>query len=81
MPLYEYECTDCTTRFEVLRPMGQADNSIACPRCASARSRRLISVFAAISRQNGGGSRLIASSAASGGCGSCAGGACASCKH
>ena len=30
MPLYEYFCVDCRTKFEALRPMAQADAKIAC---------------------------------------------------
>jgi putative FmdB family regulatory protein len=80
MPLYEYRCTNCESRFEMLRPMSQADGPAPCPHCAETAGRRLISVFAAISRDASGGSRMVASSGASG-CGSCAGGHCASCKH
>jgi putative FmdB family regulatory protein len=80
MPLYEYRCDNCATRFEVLRPMSQADQSAVCPFCAETRGRRLISLFAAVSKDAGGGSRLVASSGASG-CGSCAGGHCATCAH
>jgi putative FmdB family regulatory protein len=79
MPLYEYRCANCETRFEVLRPMSQADNVVACPYCAELTGRRMISLFAAVSR-DAGGSRLVASSGASG-CASCAGGHCASCGH
>lgn len=77
MPVYEYQCVNCAQRFEALRPMNQADAPIACPRCAAPDTRRVLSVFAAISR-DGGGSRLVAGSSPSG-CGTCAGGHCASC--
>jgi putative FmdB family regulatory protein len=72
MPVYEYYCAGCEKRFEALRSMSQMDTPIACPRCAAPDARKVISVFAAISR-DGGGSRLVAGSGASG-CGSCAGG-------
>ena len=80
MPLYEYRCANCESRFEMLRPMSQADTPAACPYCAETTGRRLISLFAAVSRDTNGGSRMVASSGASG-CGSCGGGHCASCKH
>ncbi len=80
MPVYEYYCRECDKRFEALRPMSQMDAPIACPRCNASDARRAISVFAAVSRESGGGSRMIASSAPSG-CGGCAGGNCASCGH
>jgi putative FmdB family regulatory protein len=80
MPVYEYQCQECDKRFEALRPMSQIDAPIACPRCQATHVRRAISVFAAISREAGGGSRMVASSTP-GGCGGCAGGNCASCGH
>ena len=30
MPLYEYYCADCQTKFDALRPMSQADTPIQC---------------------------------------------------
>lgn len=77
MPVYEYYCADCEKRFEALRPMSQADAPISCPRCQTPNARKVLSVFAAISRDSGG-SRLVASSGASG-CASCSGGSCATC--
>ena len=79
MPLYEYRCENCQTRFEVLRSINQSGSPIACPTCAEMGARRLISTFAAISKGSGG-SRLVTSSQG-GGCGSCAGGHCAACGH
>jgi putative FmdB family regulatory protein len=79
MPLYEYRCENCHTRFEVLRSFSQADGQVACPACAQTGARRLISTFAAVSKSEGS-SRLVTGSQP-GGCGSCAGGHCASCGH
>jgi len=78
MPIYEYICGNCETRFEMLRPMSQADNPVVCPRCASPNARRAISTFAAVSKDGNGSSRMIASSSGSG-CASCAGGTCSTC--
>ncbi len=80
MPVYEYYCRDCQKRFEALRPMSQIDAPIECPRCHTANAQRAISVFAAISRDSGGGSRMVASSAPSG-CAGCSGGSCSTCGH
>ncbi len=79
MPLYEYHCSVCERRFETLRRMSQADDPIHCPHCTSPNPRRVLSVFAAISK-DGGSSRLVASSSAKT-CGGCAGGSCATCGH
>jgi len=73
MPLYEYCCLDCDTRFDVLRPMSAADAPIECPKCGEMHTRRAISTFAAI-----GSNGVIAGSGKS--CGSCSGGSCAGCS-
>ena len=41
MPIYEYECSSCKTRFEKL--MGVRDPNPDCPACGNKDSRRLIS--------------------------------------
>jgi len=77
MPLYEYYCADCRTKFEALRSMSKADDPIQCKHCESMQTSRAISLFAAFSKGNGGATQTIAG--AGGGCGSCAGGSCGSC--
>jgi putative FmdB family regulatory protein len=75
MPVYEYFCANCNTKFDALRPMSQADEKIKCTECESTRTARVLSVFfaAAGSRSDGGYAE-----AGGGGCG--CGGAC-SCGH
>lgn len=73
MPLYEYRCADCETRFDALRSMADADTPIACPQCGSENTGRLISLFSAV-----GSGGVIAGAGSS--CGSCAPSAsCATC--
>ena len=36
MPVYEYFCSDCRTKFDALRPMAEADKAIACEECGNA---------------------------------------------
>ena len=43
MPLYEYRCNDCTSVFEVMRPMAEREIAAVCPRCESRASMPLIS--------------------------------------
>ena len=62
MPLYEYRCRDCGSRFERF-VNGKA--RVACPECESKRVDRLLSVFAV----SNGGSRSVSEPA--GACGSC----------
>lgn len=45
MPLYEYQCPTCGTRFEALRPMSRADEPASCPH-GHPGSTRVLSVFA-----------------------------------
>jgi putative FmdB family regulatory protein len=72
MPVYEYECKDCGQHFDKMRPMSQADTPIACVRCQSTATRRMLSRFFASSE-----GRSLTSSGCS--CSDCGGGSCASC--
>jgi putative FmdB family regulatory protein len=65
MPLYEYTCRQCKTRFEEL-VMGSGATP-RCPSCRSADLERMMSVFAV--SQGGLGDRGVSS--AMGACGSC----------
>lgn len=76
MPIYEYYCADCGTRFDALRLMKEADQPIPCNGCKSQHTSRVISVFYA---QSGG--RAVAGTASASGCAGCSGGTCASCGH
>jgi len=71
MPLYEYVCLSCSTKFTLLRPMAQANEPAECPE-GHGRAPRVLSVFASFTRDEGG-----AMTAVDGG-GACAcGGNCA----
>ena len=48
MPLYEYRCEECATRFEQRRSMADADKAAVCPVCASLLTTRLLSTVAVI---------------------------------
>jgi putative FmdB family regulatory protein len=66
VPLYEYECRTCETRFERLTTLAGAD-AHACPSCGDADVRRLLSVIA-------GGTGFAQAPAPT-----CGGGACGNC--
>ena len=51
MPLYEYYCSDCRAKFELLVSHQHADD-VVCMKCHSEKVRRLLSVFA-MSRSDG----------------------------
>ena len=73
MPVYEYLCRTCESRFEARRSMGDAGAPIDCPQ-GHADTTRLLSVFASVGRSTGAGP--VPSGPPAGGCG--AGCACAS---
>jgi len=70
MPLYEYYCTKCATKFELLRSMTRADETATCPGGHAGASRTL-SVFAAVSK----GADAVPNPMPGGGC-ACGGGGC-----
>ncbi|MEA3460011.1 MAG: zinc ribbon domain-containing protein [Chloroflexota bacterium] len=76
MPIYEYYCADCKTKFEVLRRMSEADDPIACPHCGGISTSRTISVFAAVSKGSSGESKPIGGSSP---CSTCTATTCALC--
>ena len=43
MPLYDYECTRCSHRFEWLLKAGEADP--ACPACGEDKTRKCLAPF------------------------------------
>ncbi|HET9201476.1 MAG TPA: zinc ribbon domain-containing protein [Dehalococcoidia bacterium] len=49
MPLYEYYCSRCDAKFEMLRAMNRADESTSCPE-GHPQASRLLSLTARPSR-------------------------------
>ena len=47
MPLYEYHCTDCDHRFEILQRIGDGPDDLHCPSCDEPQLEKLFSTFAA----------------------------------
>lgn len=76
MPMYEYFCRRCGSKFELLRSMAMSDAPATCPQ-GHAGAARTLSVFAAIGR--GGDSAAFDAPATGGGCG--CGGACSCGGH
>jgi putative FmdB family regulatory protein len=48
MPIFEYQCRDCRTSFELLV---RSDTRIACPSCSSESVMKKLSLFAAHTRR------------------------------
>lgn len=78
MPLYEYYCAECRTKFEALRPMDKADVAIQCKSCESMRTSRVLSLFATHTKAEASSNSTPAFPASMGG--GCCGGHCG-CGH
>ncbi len=76
MPIYEYVCSTCGLKFELLRSFNQANAGAPCPRCKNSAVRKL-STFASFSRNAAGESAPIAGTGHS--CGSCGATSCGTC--
>jgi len=44
MPIYEYECKNCSHRFELLRSITASDSDLKCPKCGSHNIDKQLSV-------------------------------------
>ena len=75
MPVYEYVCKECETKFDRLVRSGGGEE-ITCTSCSSPRVRRLVSSFAMV---GGFDDTFVARDANAGG-GGCCGGSCG-CGH
>ena len=75
MPLYEYVCSQCDCRFELLRPISESSEEASCPRCQN-RARRVLSPFASFSKDNSGLSAPVGGSS----CSTCSAASCDSCQ-
>jgi putative FmdB family regulatory protein len=46
MPIYEYRCTRCKSKFSVLVRSWNGPSTTVCPRCGEPRAERVMSTFA-----------------------------------
>jgi len=76
MPIYEYVCSDCGLKFELLRPFSEAGEKASCPRCHQ-NAERIISACASFSKNEAGESIPLAGTGSS--CGSCGATSCDPC--
>ena len=49
MPIYEYECQSCKSRFEKLVKTMSEPAGVECPKCGSTRTDKALSAFAVTS--------------------------------
>jgi len=45
MPIFEYKCSDCDTKFEVLHKTSINKDDVNCPKCNSTKNKKLFSSF------------------------------------
>ena len=58
MPIYEYLCEECGSRFEKLVQRQGAADGVECPSCGKSRVSMQLSTFAAHSKSVGGGDAM-----------------------
>ncbi|HXF52042.1 MAG TPA: zinc ribbon domain-containing protein, partial [Dehalococcoidia bacterium] len=68
MPIYEYYCRRCDTKFEQLRPMSRSDEPATCP-AGHEGAGRVLSLFASMTRGEDGSLQAVSGT---GGCAGCA---------
>lgn len=73
MPIYEYVCSDCNLKFELLRALSQANEKASCPRCHK-DAERILSRFAAVSKDETGQTTPVSNP-----CSSCTATSCGPC--
>ncbi len=47
MPIFEYQCSECNSKYEVLVRNISGEQEITCPECKSTKNKKLFSTFAA----------------------------------
>lgn len=45
MPIYEYKCRKCDTKFELLQRVGATNEGVNCPKCGASKPIKQFSVF------------------------------------
>lgn len=53
MPIYEYNCSHCDFKFELLRPLNQATDEASCPHCHN-KAERILSTFCSFTKDESG---------------------------
>jgi len=47
MPVFEYKCKECNTKFDVLHKSSVNVEEVICPKCSSTKNQKLFSSFSA----------------------------------
>ncbi len=46
MPIYEYKCQKCKSKFEVLQSINADNKELTCPECGEPEPKKVFSLFA-----------------------------------
>ena len=79
MPIYEYFCPKCESKFELLRSISKSDEDAECPECQSL-SKRTITTFVGRVKVDGAGGESTVASAGGSSCTSCSASSCSGCS-
>jgi len=47
MPIFEYKCKQCNSKFEILHKSSLNQEEVSCPKCNSKENKKLLSSFSA----------------------------------
>lgn len=50
MPIYEYECRECKTKFEKIHGADKTPDDLECPGCRARKPKKLFSLFSSGAR-------------------------------
>ena len=76
MPIYEYSCHSCETKFELMRPFSQSTSPATCPTCKKT-AERILSTFACFTVSEGGSATPVGGTSS---CATCGGSHCSTCN-
>lgn len=74
MPVFEYKCKDCGSKYDMFHKSSLNQEEVTCPKCGSTKNKKLFSAFATANSSEGD----FSSSCASGNCSTDYSGGCAS---
>ena len=75
MPLFEYKCSECNSKFDVLHKSANNIDGVECPECHSPNVKKLLSTFSAAGLSGRNDFSSSGDSCESGSCG-CGSGYC-----
>jgi putative FmdB family regulatory protein len=76
MPVFEYKCSKCETKFEVFHKSSSNPEEVVCPKCSSKENKKLFSSFAASVSSGSSGDSCASGSCGVPSFGGCANGMC-----